>query len=167
LLFSPSDMDRPPDLSLVFFGIAAGIVIWGAAATRSPTVQPYTEDESSYVPVETINPADPRPANAGAVAPDYGWTFNALDPSVLAAAETPSQFDPADDYWGLPRESGYELVAAYCVACHSLRIVMQQRASETRWRELMQWMVDKQGMADPPADDRETMIAYLSETYGQ
>jgi hypothetical protein len=44
---------------------------------------------------------------------------------------------------------------------------MQQRASETRWRELMQWMVDKQGMADPPADDRETMIAYLSETYGQ
>ncbi len=94
--------------------------------------------------------------------PQYNFAFNALDPSFEIAASADSVFDPSDDYWGLPRDAGYELVSANCSACHSLSIVMQQKATAQRWDEILDWMVETQGMARLNPEDRTLIHTYLS-----
>ncbi len=150
-------MMRPPSVSLFFFAFAAAFVIYGAFSNRErPAPEMFTPQPAGE---ETLV------AN-GATLPDYNWRFDALDPGIVDASSVSVAFDPADDYWGLPRADGVDLVASYCAACHSLRIVMQQHATETRWRELMAWMIEKQGMGPPPDDDLEMIINYLSDQFG-
>ena len=95
--------------------------------------------------------------------PAYDTDFNALDPAYKIASFSDSLFDPSDDYWGLPRDDkgAYELVDAYCTACHSASIVMQQRATPERWQELFIWMEEKQGMAKMPAEDEKLVLEYV------
>ncbi len=99
--------------------------------------------------------------------PVYTYAFDAMDPSVsVSAGVGGSLFDPADDYWGLPRTEGYEQVDLNCTACHSLRIVMQQHQTEERWDYLLTWMVEEQGMYPMPEDERALVLAYLLEHFG-
>jgi hypothetical protein len=101
--------------------------------------------------------------------PDFTVKFTAL-PNVSSESEKTvsdhPQFDPADDYFGLPRIGAFEDVEAYCTACHSLQIVMQQRASKARWDYMLTWMSEKQGMAKMPEDDRQRILDYLSSNFG-
>jgi hypothetical protein len=97
---------------------------------------------------------------------DFGAPYSALSPlSDIDAIAAPSGFDPGDDYWGLPRSKGVEIVAGYCSACHSLALVMQQRQSREGWDELLNWMVEKQGMADPDPTTRAAILGYLSREF--
>jgi len=99
---------------------------------------------------------------------NYAPGYSALDPlTQLNNAQGETLFDPQDNYWGLPRSAGYEEVAAYCTACHSLRIVMQQRQPREGWNYLLTWMTEKQGMAPPPTADREILLDYLSQHFGE
>ena len=97
--------------------------------------------------------------------------FNTLDPSHTSADSSVSgvatAFDPNDDYWGLPRDEGVDFVAAYCSGCHSLQIVMQQRRSEKRWHELIDWMINTQGMPPPDEDVRKDIETYLGQHFGE
>lgn len=96
----------------------------------------------------------------------YKDSFNALDPLVKrSTVALVSGFDPADDYWGLPRTPGYEEVDAYCSGCHSLSIVMQQRVTGERWESLIKWMVDKQGMPPLSEEEDELVKAYLARHF--
>ena len=168
-------MTRPPGVSLFFFLAALAFIVWGVAATRSappgnppPAEQQLADatdatDASAAADEAPLSDAKPLQATS---APDFSWTFNALDPGLAPSETIAAAFDPTDDYWGLPRNEGYDLVAGYCAACHSLRIVMQQRASAERWDALLDWMVEKQGMAEPPAEDRAALVRYLSEAFG-
>ncbi|MCB9962948.1 MAG: hypothetical protein R3C00_04740 [Hyphomonas sp.] len=99
-------------------------------------------------------------------------TFNALDPSHVPSATggesaVPSLFDPNDEYWGLPRDEGVDYVAGICAGCHSLRLVMQQHRSEARWHELIDWMINTQGMAPLPDDVRKDIETYLGKHFGE
>lgn len=97
---------------------------------------------------------------------DYAPDYSALDPLTPAVGSAARDlFNPQDDYWGLPRTTGYEETAAYCTACHSLRIVMQQRQTREGWDYLLTWMSEKQGMAPPHPEDRETILNYLAEHF--
>ncbi len=154
---------RPPAVSLYFFAAALAILAYGYFVSREAAP---VEDLGSVKATPVAAAAERSTATNDNVFPDFAWRFNALDPGIVTASATAAAFDPADDYWGLPRDDGVDLVAGYCAACHSLRIVMQQRASETRWRELMVWMIEKQGMAEPPDDDLEAIIHYLSNNFG-
>ncbi len=96
----------------------------------------------------------------------FGDAYAALAP--LAATQNAAdgaRFNPADDYWGLPRSEGVETVAALCGACHSLAIVMQQRQTDDGWNYLFDWMIEKQGMAPPDPEMRAEIIAYLSREF--
>lgn len=99
--------------------------------------------------------------------PAYDVGFNALDPSYEVATISNSLFDPTDDFWGLPRDTkgSYELVDAYCTACHSLSIVMQQRATPGRWKELLIWMEEKQGMAKISSEDEVLILEYVGKYF--
>ncbi len=157
-------MRSPPGISLLFFASAVAFVGWGAAerkisrqdisasvSEKGATTTPNTRAEKI---AEFVQNWDPEP--------QYDFAFNALDPQFEIAVSTESLFDPSDDYWGLPRDAGYELVSTYCGACHSLSIVMQQKATAGRWDEILDWMVETQGMARLNDDDRKQVHDYLS-----
>ena len=83
--------------------------------------------------------------------------------STVAASE-----DGADKWQGLQPGPGREDVFYRCSACHSLMIVKQQGLSRSRWDELLEWMVEEQGMA--PIDDEATrgrVLDYLSTHFGE
>lgn len=100
--------------------------------------------------------------------PDYQTRFNPLSPETIRidGGKTYAVFDPDDGYWGLPHKDGYEDVAIYCSACHTLEIVMQQRASRERWAYMLGWMVEQQNMPPMPDDQSARVLNYLSENFG-
>lgn len=99
---------------------------------------------------------------------NYAPAYAALNPYAdITASTAASVFDPHDEYWGLPRSAGVESVATWCSACHTLQIVMQQRQSRDGWDYLLHWMVDKQGMAEPPAETRAEILDYLSREFSE
>lgn len=71
-----------------------------------------------------------------------------------------------DELGGLPPAPGQEIVYYTCNACHSIRLVSQQRLSRQRWDELLGWMVEEQGMAEPAPEDRALILDYLSAHFG-
>ncbi len=98
---------------------------------------------------------------------DFGVPYLALAPSgKVEEASIASGFDPADDYWGLPRTPGVEAVAGWCGACHSLALVMQQHQSAAGWERLLSSMVEVQGMPSPGPDERAALVAYLAREFG-
>lgn len=84
---------------------------------------------------------------------------------VLAAGGTAAAQE--EDFGGLPEAPGQEEVFYSCNACHSIRLVTQQRLPRQRWDQLLDWMVEKQGMAELGAEDRGLILDYLATYYGQ
>lgn len=70
-----------------------------------------------------------------------------------------------DAYGGLPAGEGRDLVYGTCTACHSTAIIRQQGMTRTAWDRTLTWMVEKQGMPDPPPDMRAAILDYLSEQF--
>ncbi len=150
-----------PRVSLLFFLVAIAFPIWAGRSSHSPNDAPKFAEHDAESSSTTRAARIAMMLESSSTTPDLSFTYNALDPTFQSAALQDSLFNPADDYWGLPRDPGYEEVAAYCSACHSLRIVMQQRATPARWRELLVWMVEKQGMAPLDPDQRKLVQDYL------
>jgi hypothetical protein len=72
-----------------------------------------------------------------------------------------------EDFGGLPEAPGREEVFYLCDACHSIRLVTQQRLSRQRWDQLLDWMVEEQGMPELAPEDRGLILDYLATHYGQ
>jgi len=130
---------------------------------------PAPEPQSQAAPAQTGMAGDPVLDMAenwdGRIR--YGAPYDALDPGLRrSAGPAAAAFDPTDDYWGLPRSAGYEDVYYACSGCHSLRLVMQQRSTPERWDYLLDWMVESQGMAPLPPEERDLVHAYLSSQFG-
>lgn len=152
---------KAPAPTLWFFAAALIFIAYGVFETRD-TATDRGRDEPIAEQADVTSPA----LASATGAPNFAWTFNALDPGREVSGDTSAvAFDPMDTNWGLPPGDGQELVAAWCAACHSMRIVMQQRASKERWDALLIWMVEKQGMAEMPPEDREAVLSYLSENF--
>ncbi len=72
--------------------------------------------------------------------------------------------DPFGGDW--PAGPGRELSGYFCGTCHSLAIVKQQGLSRTDWDELLDWMVEEQGMANLDPVSRDQILTYLSRHFG-
>ena len=163
--------------AILTLGFILSLTIWFMWAIsprkKIPEAPIKTAAHSKLNPVKTVKTLTPLTAAQRArIAqyakdwpenPAYDTDFNALDPSYKVAELSNSLFDPIDDYWGLPRDDkeAYELVDAYCTACHSASIVMQQRATPERWKELLVWMEQTQGMAKIPDEDEVLILEYI------
>jgi hypothetical protein len=66
----------------------------------------------------------------------------------------------------LPPGPGQEEVYHVCNACHSIRLVTQQRLSRPRWDKLLVWMVEEQGMPVFEPDARDRVLDYLDRHFG-
>jgi len=81
-------------------------------------------------------------------------------PAPVVAAEP--EIDPVT---GFRMTGDWELVRGNCTACHSAKLITQQRGSAEQWLTMIRWMQKKQNLwqFDPGTENR--IIAYLSENY--
>ena len=86
-----------------------------------------------------------------------GWGISPVGRGAVAQEE---------NFGGLTEGPGREEVFYACDACHSIRLVTQQRLSRPRWDQLLDWMVAEQGMAQLTADERRVILDYLAANYG-
>lgn len=61
---------------------------------------------------------------------------------------------------------GVEETYAYCTACHSERIVAQQGLTRSDWDELLEQMVEENGMSPIEEPDLGRVLDYLAIHYG-
>lgn len=77
------------------------------------------------------------------------------------AGEAPA-LDPAS---GLVVADGWEAVRANCSACHSLKLVTQNRGSRETWASMIRWMQKTQGLWPFDAATEATILDYLARNY--
>lgn len=86
---------------------------------------------------------------------------------LLAALALPAWGDlVTDEATGLVIDPGWELVRDQCGVCHDVGLVTQNRGDADRWRSIIDWMVETEGLWDL-SDTEEPIIAYLSTNYGR
>ena len=67
---------------------------------------------------------------------------------------------------GFPEAPGQALVIAHCTACHSGKLVQQNRATRYGWSELIRWMQNKQGLWTLAPETESKLLDYLTAHYG-
>lgn len=60
---------------------------------------------------------------------------------------------------------GVETTFYACTACHSEMIVAQQGLARDEWDQMLEWMVEEQGMYEIEEPDRTEILDYLAEHY--
>lgn len=70
-----------------------------------------------------------------------------------------------DPLTGFKMTGDWELVRGNCTACHSAKLVTQQRGTAEQWLAMIRWMQKKQNLwqFDPVTEER--IVAYLAENY--
>jgi hypothetical protein len=82
---------------------------------------------------------------------------------ITRYVDVPQDFE----FYPLPPGEGVDEVYYGCIACHSLRTVTNGGYSRAVWDELLDWMVENQGMMEPEPDIRAVMLDYLSTYLGE
>jgi hypothetical protein len=60
----------------------------------------------------------------------------------------------------------WQIVAAHCGACHSTRLVTQNRGSRESWLEMIRWMQETQGLWPFNEETEKILLDYLETHYG-
>ncbi len=101
--------------------------------------------------------------------PTLGTTLRPLFHHIRAAlasfAIVSGVAHAAVDANGLVIATGYEQVRAQCSACHSLKLVTQNRSDRDGWLQMIRWMQDSQGLW-PLGDNEPIILDYLAEHFG-
>lgn len=84
---------------------------------------------------------------------------------VLVAGPLAAQQPEIDEATGLNKTGDWELVRANCIACHSPRLITQQRGTESQWLAIIRWMQATQNLWQFDPDTEHKIIAYLAENY--
>ena len=72
---------------------------------------------------------------------------------------------PLDPLTGLKMTGDWELVRNNCTACHSPKLITQQRGSEAQWLAMIRWMQKKQNLWPFDPDTERRIIGYLAGNY--
>lgn len=89
-----------------------------------------------------------------------------LNHSDNAEAETNSSEVSDAPFGVLVAGTGAEETYNYCIACHSEMIVAQQGLTRPQWEEMLEWMVEEQGMSEIEEPEYSLIMDYLSNNYG-
>ena len=69
-----------------------------------------------------------------------------------------------DKETGLINGTGLNQVKAHCTACHSAKLVSQNRMTRSGWLETIRWMQKTQGLW-PLGSSEEAILNYLEKNY--
>ncbi len=83
---------------------------------------------------------------------------SAREETVIAQVET-------DPLTGLKMAGDWELVRGNCTACHSAKLITQQRGTAEQWLAMIRWMQKKQNLWQFDPDTESRIIAYLADNY--
>ena len=83
--------------------------------------------------------------------------------------------DDAEDDWdkvengihlrtGLKWDDDLVLIEANCLACHSSKLISQNKATRSGWEQMIRWMQATQGLHDL-GDNEAKILDYLSKYY--
>ncbi|MEL6934465.1 MAG: aldehyde dehydrogenase [Pseudomonadota bacterium] len=87
---------------------------------------------------------------------------------VGTASASNAEDEEEEDFNGiLVNKPGADITFAYCAGCHSERIIAQQGLTRDGWIEVLEWMVEEQGMGEIEDPDYTDIINYLSDHYGE
>lgn len=89
--------------------------------------------------------------------------FAAAQPSG-SAEPIPGIKDGIDVATGFVAEGDYMIVRAHCTACHSSKLVLQNRATRDGWKEMIRWMQATQKLWDL-GENEDKILDYLSTYY--
>jgi cytochrome c5 len=90
----------------------------------------------------------------------------APDAASVAAPEPAVALQPAlDPVTGFKMTGDWELVRGNCTACHSAKLITQQRGSARQWLTMIRWMQQKQNLWAFDADTENRIITYLADNY--
>jgi hypothetical protein len=70
-----------------------------------------------------------------------------------------------DPQSGLIVDTGYKQIRAQCTACHSSRLIVQNRSNREGWQAMIRWMQDTQGLWSL-GDSEPVILDYLARNYG-
>lgn len=65
---------------------------------------------------------------------------------------------------GLLADEGMQIVKSTCTACHSSRLILQNRFTREGWQEKIVWMQETQGLWDL-GENEEVILDYLAANY--
>ena len=82
--------------------------------------------------------------------------------AVEPVAEAGSRLDPVS---GFKMTGDWEIVRANCTACHSARLVTNQRGTAEQWLTMIRWMQEEQNLWQFDDITEAKIIAYLAENY--
>lgn len=86
--------------------------------------------------------------------------------ALLACAAAVQAAPPAlDPYTGLRMQGDWELVRNHCIACHSTKLITQQRGTAALWLAMIRWMQATQNLRTFEPDVERRIVAYLAENY--
>jgi hypothetical protein len=67
-----------------------------------------------------------------------------------------------EDYPDLP---GRDETFAFCTGCHNFKLVAAQGMTREGWDETLNWMTERQGMADIQGEPRDIVLDYLAKAF--
>jgi cytochrome c len=90
-----------------------------------------------------------------------------LDFETTQASAEAEQQEEEYQFASLFDAPGVETTFYACTACHSEMIIAQQGLSRTHWDEMLEWMVEEQGMSEIAEPERTEIIDYLATHYNE
>ena len=85
--------------------------------------------------------------------------------SVLMLGMANAAEPETDPLTGLKMAGDWEVVRNNCIACHSTRLITQQRGTAEQWLGMIRWMQEKQNLWQFDPDTESRIVAYLAEYY--
>jgi len=85
--------------------------------------------------------------------------------AVLISSSAFTQEAEVDSVTGFTKTGDWELVRANCIACHSAKLITQQRGTAAQWLTMIRWMQAKQNLwqFDPAVEKK--IVTYLADNY--
>ncbi len=85
-----------------------------------------------------------------------------ISATLFFSAAVYSETDPDS---GLIVDEHWQLVKAHCSACHSPKLVAQNRGSRQNWLDMIRWMQETQGLLQFDAVTETAILDYLEKNY--
>lgn len=104
------------------------------------------------------------PSTSGAAASPPGQRGGSLARGAIPRS-LPADVTHRDTIDSLPPGKGQEETFYLCAACHGTALIKQQGLTRELWDASVQLMIDRHGMPQPDAADREIILDYLAEHF--
>lgn len=84
---------------------------------------------------------------------------------LFLCTAVPVYSQTVDEESGLIIGRGFETVKDICTACHSARLIIQNRMDRRGWLETIQWMQETQNLPVFDPETEKEILDYLSSHY--